>query len=207
MLLKNSRNFEESVLGFASLPPSVCMKHPGGEEPRQFDSDAEFLVLLSRHERSLAACVHALVPNWQDAEEVLQETRVTLWRKFADFQHGTDFLAWSRTVARYVARTHLRQNGMSRRVLREDVAQALFQEMTRPVADEDCRQTALSACTQELGQEAQDLLRRFYSDGVKIAQIATDLGRSLHGTYMALSRIRRALMECIELRLRQEERA
>ena len=91
------------------------MDQSADESPRPLDSDSEFLALLARHEQPLAACVHALVPNWQDAEEVLQETRVTLWRQFADFQPGSDFQAWARTIARYVSRSHLRRNGNRRR--------------------------------------------------------------------------------------------
>jgi len=174
---------------------------------RASDPNAEFLSLLARHERALAACVHAIVPNWQDAEEVLQETRVTLWQHFADFRPGSDFPAWARTVARNIARTHLRRNGQVMRILRDDVADDLVREMERQQLGGDRRQAALVECTERLKGDARRLLRRFYGDGAKIKQIAAEMGRSLHGTYMALSRIRRTLMECIELRLRREEQA
>jgi len=193
------------MLGFASLMSSEYMN--ASQPPRTSAPDAEFLDLLSSHERPLAACVHALVPNWQDAEEVLQETRVTLWQQFADFRPGSDFLAWARTVARYVARTHSRQSGRNRRLLSDDVAESLIQEMERPPAIDDRRHAALADCTKQLEKDARQMLRRFYGDGEKIKRIAVELGRSLQGTYMALSRIRRALLACIEQRLRQEEQA
>jgi RNA polymerase sigma-70 factor, ECF subfamily len=190
------------------MEPLKCVERMDNSPPkRKTDPDAEFLDLLARHERPLAACVHALVPNWQDAEEVLQETRVTLWRQFADFRPGSDFLAWARTVARYIARTHLRRSGYARQLFSEDVAEILIQEMQRSPGKDDRRHAALAHCTERLKDDAQKLLRRFYGDGEKIKQIAAEMGRSLHGTYMALSRIRRALLECIELRLRQKEQA
>ncbi len=195
------------MLGLVGLELFDDMDHSARGLPRQDNSDSEFLALISKHESALAACVHALVPNWQDAEEVLQEPRVTLWRQFADFQPNSDFPAWSRTIARNIARTQLRRNGLARRVLREDVAEALIQEMTQPPLQEDHRQTALAECMQKLGDEARDMLRRFYADGIKIKTIAADLGRSLNGTYMAISRIRRALTECIEMQLRRENRS
>jgi RNA polymerase sigma-70 factor, ECF subfamily len=193
------------MLRSALSAASAYMEECGGKAADQTDPDAEFLTLLSRHESALAACVHALVPVWQDAEDVLQETRVTLWRKFREFQRGSDFPAWGRTVARYIARTHLRRNGSARRVLRDDVSERLFETMSRPLSEVDRRQRALADCTEKLNGTERDLLRRFYAEGTKIAQIAADVGRSLQGTYMALSRIRRALMECVEMRLRQEE--
>ena len=41
--------------------------------------DAEFLAFLGRYNAQLAACVHVIIPDWHAAEEVLQETRMTLW--------------------------------------------------------------------------------------------------------------------------------
>jgi hypothetical protein len=39
----------------------------------------------------------------------------------------------------------------------------------------------------------------------KIKDMAIELGRSLPGTYSALSRIRRELLECVRERLHREE--
>lgn len=169
-------------------------------------ADAAFLKLLAQHERQLAACVHAFLPVWQDAEEVLQETRLVLWRQFGDFRPGSDFLAWARTVARNLARNRLRQNGTARRMLADDVAEALIYEMARPIEREDRRLAALTKCTESLAEESRDLLRRCYVEGMKIKEISESVGRSLNGTYMAICRIRRNLMACIERRMAQEDR-
>ncbi len=171
------------------------------------EADARFLKLLAEHERALAACAHALLPVWQDAEEVLQETRVVLWRQFADFRPGSDFLAWARTIARNLARNRLRQNGTARRVFADDVAEALVQQIARPVEREDRRLAALAKCSEALGQESRELLRQCYVEGMKIKDIAGSVGRSLNATYMAICRIRRSLMTCIERRLAQEDQA
>ena len=62
--------------------------------------------LLAEHERQLAGYVHTLVPLWQDAEDVLQNTKLRLWEQFDSFQLGTDFAAWAITIAGYMVRTH-----------------------------------------------------------------------------------------------------
>ena len=59
----------------------------------------EFAALLARVDRALFAFVFSMAPNRNDAEELLQETRVVLWEKFDDFAPGTNFLAWAYSIA------------------------------------------------------------------------------------------------------------
>ncbi len=169
------------------------------------ERDAEFLSLLSRHELQLAACIHAIVPVWQDAEEVLQATRVTLWRRFDDFQLGTNFLAWARAVARNEARAHARRNERHRRVFGEALIDTLLDNIERRRGEEPDRWSAFLQCCRKLGKEARDILRRVYVNHEKIKDVATDLGRSMAGTYAVVSRIRRGLMVCVQERLGREQ--
>ena len=62
-----------------------------------------------------------------------------------------------------------------------------------------------SSASRKLGSDALDLLRRCYIEKQKIKDIAAELGRSLTGTYQALSRIRRELFDCMQDRLHREE--
>jgi RNA polymerase sigma-70 factor (ECF subfamily) len=167
--------------------------------------DAEFLALLSKHELALATCVHSIVPNWQDAEEVLQATRVTLWRQFDEFETGSNFLAWSRSIARNLARAHARAKARRRQVFGEEVTNLLMSQLAERPEEDDRRWRAYVDCAGQLRSESRELLRRCYLQGQKIAEIALDLGRSLAGTYKALSRLRRDLMHCVERRLREEQ--
>ena len=59
----------------------------------------EFVRLLAQNQRRLFIYVHTLVPHHADAEEVLQNTNLVLWREFGTFQPGTNFAAWSCRVA------------------------------------------------------------------------------------------------------------
>ena len=47
----------------------------------------------------LRAYIFALITHSQDADDVLQEAKVRMWRAFGQFQSGTNFAAWSRKVA------------------------------------------------------------------------------------------------------------
>jgi RNA polymerase sigma-70 factor, ECF subfamily len=167
--------------------------------------DAEFLDLMGKHELKLAACVHALVPSWHDAEDIIQETRLRLWRDFANFRAGSDFSAWACTVARYMVRTHVRQIERKPLLLSGDLADTLTAEIVAVHEQDDRRLAILSECARKLGADALDLLRRCYVEKGKIKDVAAELGRSLAGTYQALSRIRRELFDCVQDRLHREE--
>ena len=49
----------------------------------------EFVRLLMAHERQIFTYILTLLPHVADAEDVLQETSIVLWRKFPEYQAGT----------------------------------------------------------------------------------------------------------------------
>src|SRR5687767_8306659 len=76
-------------------------RDPGQWGASQTPPDAveEFVRLLSQNQRRLLLYVLTLVPRLNDAEEVVQETNLVLWRDYANFQPGTNFVAWAFKVA------------------------------------------------------------------------------------------------------------
>ena len=72
-------------------------KPPTSEIPPQDRTEA-FIRLLIEHERKLGRYAMTLVPHAQDADEVLQESKMIMWRSFDRFQLGTDFVAWARKI-------------------------------------------------------------------------------------------------------------
>ncbi len=64
----------------------------------------QFVELYSAAHRSVYACVMTLVRDPSDADEVLQETSLVLWRKFNDFRPDGDFVSWACGIAYNQAR-------------------------------------------------------------------------------------------------------
>jgi RNA polymerase sigma-70 factor (ECF subfamily) len=54
----------------------------------------EFVRLFARYEPMALGFVVTLVSSWDDATEIMQEASVVAWRKFDEFQPGTNFLSW-----------------------------------------------------------------------------------------------------------------
>ena len=104
----------------------------------------EFVRLLAEHERRLTAYVHALIPLWQDAEDVLQNTKLRLWEQFDSFRPDGDFAAWAIVVATYMVRAHRtedvpltveKRKAIPRNIITRSFVfrQVLFQEQDGPM--------------------------------------------------------------------------
>src|SRR5437660_8180880 len=74
---------------------------PSCEPPRDtLDQRVDAYVRqLGQNQRRITLYVLSLVPRWNDAEEIVQETNLVLWREFDTFQRGTNFSAWACKVA------------------------------------------------------------------------------------------------------------
>ena len=59
-------------------------------EPTDPAKVEEFIVLLSQHDPMLTNYVMAMMPDAADAQDILQETKLALWRSMHKFQQGTN---------------------------------------------------------------------------------------------------------------------
>jgi len=164
------------------------------------DRAKQFVELLARSERRLSGYVSVLVPDWHDANEVLQETKVRLWEQFDQYDPSKDFGAWCCTVAHYMVLAQ-RKNSQRRhaRFSRQffDMMAVEAESISR---EADSRHLALMKCLELLGRPSRDLIAQCYAKGATIMNVAIRLGRSVNGT-------QKKLQECIEQKLRREESA
>jgi RNA polymerase sigma-70 factor (ECF subfamily) len=170
------------------------------------DQYREFVRLLAEHERRLTAYVHALVPLWQDAEDVLQNTKLRLWEQFDSFQPNSDFAAWAITVATYMVRAHRTLCQRDRMYFSDKLVEKLSQSMTSLGASQrEDRLSVLLDCVKTLNSISRKLLRLVCVEHQRIKDIAHDLGQAPPTTRKALQRIRRSLFECVQKRLQEEQ--
>jgi RNA polymerase sigma-70 factor, ECF subfamily len=177
-------------------------------DPRSFQQTEQFASLLTRNQRRLYLFILALLPNPVDAEELLQETSIVLWRKFDQFQSGTDFLAWACQVARYEVLKFYqrRQRAPAWHQIPDDVLHELAKSSLQCLDEFEARRAALAGCLERLSRRDRDLIERRWRPGATIGQIAAELGRPLWGLYKVYQRIHRDLFDCIERTLVRESR-
>ena len=79
--------------------------------PSDLQSHAAFLPLYVEHEPSLRGFVRSLVPTLEDANDVMQEAAMALWKRFHTLSAPEDFRRWAFGVARLEALEFLRKKG------------------------------------------------------------------------------------------------
>ncbi len=166
----------------------------------------EFAALLAQADRALFAFVFALAPDRNEAEELLQETRLVLWEKFDDFAPGTNFLAWAYSVARLEVLKYRERRARHRRLFTAAAIEAVSYEIRAAGDESERRHAALRQCLEKLSPRQRQLVHDRYQAGMSVERLATRLGRSCDALYQALSRVRRGLYDCIERTLAAEGR-
>ena len=167
----------------------------------------KFVSLLAEHERRLTAYVHALVPSWQDAEDVLQNTKLRLWEQFDSFRPDADFAAWAIAIARCMVQTHRTLCRRQRVCFSDDLLEKISQNVPPATTSmPDNRLLALVECVKTLTDAGRKLLLLACSGHQRIKDIARDLGQTPPATRVALFRIRRSLFECVQKRLQEDDR-
>jgi RNA polymerase sigma-70 factor (ECF subfamily) len=170
--------------------------------------NSQFLTLLTTHQRRLIGFLRTLVPNRNDAEEILQEVNVYIWEHADEFEPGTDFAAWALKIAHFCVLTARKRQSRDR-LLFDDT---LFDRLSATAYSLDPQRSrhkdALESCLQKLRSRERELITQLYSEAAISPQtLAQRLGRSVKGLYVSIYRIRVKLLECIERTLTAEDRA
>ena len=170
---------------------------------RVADGDAEALRALYRDTSAklFGVCLRILKDRGE-AEEVLQEVYITVWRKAGQFDasRGLSPMTWLAALARNKAIDRLRSSGRLRPSEPLDLAASVPE--TAPTAldrlESQGEHGRLEACLSELEPNQQTAIRTAFFDGASYPELAARMGAPL-GTLK--SWIRRGLLRlrvCLE---------
>jgi RNA polymerase sigma-70 factor, ECF subfamily len=165
----------------------------------------DFIALITRFQPRIFLFILSLVPNRADAEDVLSDTTLVLWRKFGEFRPGSDFRAWAFEIASRRAKAYW--ESAQRRGLRlsDEFLETVAAQASQAPDNHHSMLEALDHCKQKLRLADQDLLQRRYQPGATAAAVAVAVGRSEMAVHKAISRIRQALLECVQKTMAQGE--
>ncbi len=160
------------------------------------------LFLKERH--ALLAYIYALCRDAHVAEDILQE----VWIKLAEaVEKGVAVqkpIEWSRGTARHLLLHHWRGQRNAKVVGDSEILDLVDQAFRETdLAEEGWRnrREALTRCLEELPPRSKEMLDLKYDKQLSAAEIGRELEKNAAAVLMALSRIRRVLMECIEKRV------
>jgi RNA polymerase sigma-70 factor, ECF subfamily len=165
----------------------------------------QFMQLFARVRENLFAYIFTMLPHWSDAEDVFQQTSLVLWRKFGEFEPGSNFLAWACRVAFFEVRNFRRVAGRDRLRFNDALLDQLAQERLVDPEIASRKRDFLIDCISKLSDDQRTLLVRTYSDEMNIRQLADELNRSPQTLYNRLNLIRRSLFDCVETAMQLQE--
>lgn len=165
----------------------------------------QIVLLLSAHQERLFRYVFALLPNEQDAKDVVQETCIALCRKFDQYDETKPFLPWAFRFAYLEVLKYRQRTQRSAVSLGDDVVQLLARERDEQQAILDARLQALEDCLRELPPADVELIRGRYHSRMTIDHLADRVEMSQRTLFRNLERVRRLLSDCITRRLAAED--
>jgi len=178
-------------------PTSAEPDSSGDTMPDPDPQAEEFVVLLSRHERMLGAYVMTMVPQPADADDILQEAKVVMWRAFGQFTPGTSFAAWARKVCFHQVLSFRKRRHRDRLDFSEAFLTAVADEVEQSSERLGQREQALQGCLAKLSPDHRQVLELRYHEGLELEAMSERLGRTTTALYRLLSRLRQSLHGCI----------
>ncbi|MEX0867255.1 MAG: sigma-70 family RNA polymerase sigma factor [Pirellulales bacterium] len=164
-----------------------------------------FAERLVREQHRVFRYVVSLVPNRADAEEIFQQTCLTLWENWERYDPSLDFFPWACGIAHNHWRNYYRKMENSQLLLDEAVMEQLhLRSVERQQQRPDIRRDALLACLQELPSGQREVVESYYGGSRTIQQIADVRSSTPNAIYKLLRRIRTALHNFISRRIEEE---
>jgi RNA polymerase sigma-70 factor (ECF subfamily) len=170
-------------------------RSPGHETER-------FVRLFAAGQSEVLRYILALVPDIDNAQEVLQETAVDLWKKFDQYDPHCPFVPWACRFAYFQVLKFREQQARQRRFLSLEAIEQIAAERPAESAVLEDRRHALALCLKLLSDSERLMVEQRYSRRMPVAQLSEVTGRNISTLYKALDRVRRRLFECVNRRLK-----
>lgn len=162
---------------------------------------ADFLKLLLPHQDDLRAFLASLVRNAHDRDDVFQETVLTLWDKFDEYDRQYSFGAWARGIAVNKVLQYRSRAGSKPTPFSPQTIASIVDAFERQAALGSDAVDALEKCMEPLPPESRRLLALRYVDWRPVATIAAEVGSTPAAMSKTLARLRARLYDCVQRQL------
>jgi RNA polymerase sigma-70 factor, ECF subfamily len=167
------------------------------DDQDNLERNKRLMLLMTQHQRRIFSYIYTLVPDRHNAEDILQETSLVICEKFAEFEHGTDFVAWACQIAYWEVRRARQKFARAKVIFDQDIVDAIAETAGTMTDEVTHRHEALAHCLRKLHPRDRELVLTRYEPGCGVEEAAQRSGRTLEAAYKALGRIRKLLLDCV----------
>ncbi len=164
----------------------------------------QFAALWTAAQPTITSFIRMLMPDYQQADEVLQRVAVTLVRKFDQYDQSRPFGAWAIGVAKFEVLYYRRERATDKHLFGNEVIDQIASRYELLVEDVDPVRVALRLCLDQLKGRSRDVIELRYARGLKSNSIAKEMTLSAGAVRMLLCRVRESLRRCIERRVARQ---
>ncbi len=162
----------------------------------------EIINLLLSERTKLIAFGWSLLRDGYAAEDVYQELMVKVLDREREFEGPKHLKAWAWTVVRNRCYELVRQKNYRQRILEDSILDLVDQDLEqRDPAEVSDKVEALRGCLSRLTDNARNVVRLRYFEGMSGKEVARALNRKTDAVYKALQRIYASLAGCIREKL------
>lgn len=171
------------------------------------DSLDVYEVLVRENAGMLTAFLRAAVPHAHAVDDIWQETMLTAWRRWDDYDRSRPFGAWLRGIAGKNVLAWHRKNARAEvgcdEATLDYFSNALGRVHQLPGGSFDDKLQALRLCIEALPDHYQQAIRLRYESALMPAAVAAELELKTETVKKQLQRARTMLLECINRKLSQ----
>lgn len=164
------------------------------------DPDNLMRTLFVARPRIIAA-VWLVTSDAEAAEDIFQDVALKAMSEADGFQGDAHVVSWAMVAARHRAIDWLRRRKPNVVPLDDDVLDSLAAAASAADDGPGGRVTALRECLKAVPAAGRRLIEARYGEGKSCPEVAKDAGMAVDAVYQRLSRLHRALRECVERRL------
>ncbi len=159
--------------------------------------------LVRQHQAAIRAFIATYCPNWEQVDDIAQQTFIWAYEHFDEFTPGTRFQSWLKAIARnkLLAELEVQRRDSGRRKKYVDFVQFSSAraelEETEP-EEKTGLATVLQTCLDQLPTDMRQLLNQRYEHDIAIRELAQKLNKTETALKVTLFRVRQMLKRCVE---------
>jgi RNA polymerase sigma-70 factor, ECF subfamily len=157
--------------------------------------------LFVQHIHELRGFAIALVGNAHAADDIVQETFLTVMEKADSYDESRPFRAWIFGIARFKALSAYKTQTRHRQLLDENLVDRIAGLPPEPEAEHEERIRQIDDCIKRLAPATKRAIEMRYKEDCAPPLIAKTLNWTLGAINVALTRGRKLLRDCVRKHL------
>jgi RNA polymerase sigma factor (sigma-70 family) len=157
--------------------------------------------LVDRHKDKAFNLAFRICGNFEEAEEILQDSFLKVFRSLGSFKMKSSFATWLYRIVYNTTISHVRSKKVKVLSLEDfpaDIADFTGMDTNNEEAEKEFRNALLNFALQKITEEERALVTLFYFDEMSTEEIEEVTGISKSNLKVKLFRARRKMYEVIE---------